>query len=329
MPSADRSDNRPFSYGEHSPFSEEERQTVEDVHRALLKQGNAPTAIAELEKHVSRLEAFGELLGSYPDVTNVDQVGKTPGLEALVDALCETTPVNFEFYAPTRAIVGRAIDMAEMNFYRLIWLICDEILVGGRADQLRADAADRRRATAYKMMVEEILTDIVSDSTLERSLRERAVRRLVDVWNRRLTYQVGDFFPVLEATWEARARVEVVGGTLLGTQELFGLLREGCDPEFVELFTRPDPSEDEVEAFREFLFGKTSEQLEDLSADMQRSGVSTVRFESTVDPDGAPRPVFYEFFRSRSLQASARRLAGLPGPKRTAEGYVLLAFLER
>jgi hypothetical protein len=29
------------------------------------------------------------------------------------------------------------------------------------------------------------------------------------------------------------------------------------------------------------------------------------------------------------LQANARRLARLPGPKHTAEGYVLLAWLEQ
>lgn len=318
-----------FSYGQYSPFSEEERQTIESVYAGLDSSDNdADGARAELEEQFQRLEALGELLSRFPDARHVEQIGNS-SVERLVDTLCQTTPVSFEFDAPTRATVGRAMDVAEVNFYRLLWVICDQMLTGETSVRLRDETEKRRRTTVYKMMTEEILSNIVSDSTLGRAVRERGVRSLVEIWNRRLTYEVSDFFPVLQATWEARARIKVVGGTLLGTQELFALLREGCDPEFVELFTRPDPTEDEVEAFREFLFGKTAEELDQLRAGMQRSGTSSIRLDGALDSGSAPRPRFYEFFRSRSLQASARRLAGVPGPKRTAEGYVLISFLSR
>ena len=48
---------------------------------------------------------------------------------------------------------------------------------------------------------------------------------------------MSEFFPVLEATWEARARVRVVGGSLMGTSEMFQLLTMGCDERFVSLLT--------------------------------------------------------------------------------------------
>ena len=37
----------------------------------------------------------------------------------------------------------------------------------------------------------------------------------------------------------------------------------------------------------------------------------------------------FEFFLSRHLPAAARRQADLPGPKRTAEEYVMLHYLEQ
>jgi hypothetical protein len=44
---------------------------------------------------------------------------------------------------------------------------------------------------------------------------------------------------------------------------------------------------------------------------------------------GDPALAMFEFFLSRHLQAAARRQADLPGPKRTAEEYVMLHYLEQ
>ena len=125
----------------------------------------------------------------------------------------------------------------------------------------------------------------------------------------------------------------MVGGTLMGTHEVFSLLREGCDPAFVDYLVRDDPTEEEMEAFREFLFGATAEQLASWADHRQPSTVAGqppgLRF-SLLRPDPQePGARLYEFFRFRFLKSVARRLANLPGPKRTAEGYVMLAFLAR
>jgi hypothetical protein len=48
-----------------------------------------------------------------------------------------------------------------------------------------------------------------------------------------------------------------------------------------------------------------------------------------VDSGGDPALALFEFFLSRHLQATARRSSGTPGPKRTAEEYVMLHFLEQ
>ncbi len=157
------------------------------------------------------------------------------------------------------------------------------------------------------------------------------------IWEQ-ATYRVSDFFPVLQATWEARRRVPVTLGTLIGTAEMFGLIQAGCDERFVDYLVRPDHSEDEAAAFREFLFGATTEQLDRVRAEMSGTGKSVIGKDELSTENmpldahtfgGDPALTMFEFFLSRHLQAAARRQADLPGPKRTAEEYVMLHYLEQ
>ena len=317
--------------GPHSPFTGEERDTIEAIIEAIARSGSARAeqVLDIVATHLGRLEAFGELMSRFPSPIEHDRLGERErSLSSLTNVLCHSNPANFEFRAPTRAIVGQALDMAESNFYRLLAHACSEVLDEPARGHLRGQAMDRLREVIYTKIVEEVLGDIVSDSTLDSFVRERAVYSLCQIWDTRLTYRTRQFFPLLRAAWEARQRMRVRGGTLLGTDEMFALFREGCDPQFVEFFTRPDPDEDEVAAFREFLFGRTSEQLASLETEMERNGCSTVSLNGAqTGPSDDEGTRFYEFFRSRFMQAAARRLANRPGPKRTAEGYVMIDYL--
>jgi hypothetical protein len=185
-------------------------------------------------------------------------------------------------------------------------------------------------------LVEEVLVDVVTDPLIERRLREQAVRNLAQLWGNRLTWRVHTFFPILAQTWEARQRIRVVGGTLAGNCEIFQLLTSGGEPEFVELLCDRDYGEVEVAAFREFLFGTSSEELERLARRMAQEGLSSIELDSRIDSGGRTGDggrdagsILFEFFRARLVQCNARRIANLPGPRHTAEGYVMLAWLAR
>ncbi len=62
---------------------------------------------------------------------------------------------------------------------------------------------------------------------------------------------------------------------------------------------------------------------------MGEDGLSCLAFADPPSLLEDPGTALYAFFQSRFLQATARRLSGAPGPKRTAEGYVMLTFLSR
>jgi hypothetical protein len=156
------------------------------------------------------------------------------------------------------------------------------------------------------------------------------VHHLAQLWGNRLTWRVHTFFPILAATWEARQRVRVVGGSLVGNCEMFQLLAEGGEAEFVDLLIGQDYGEAEVLAFREFLFGTSSEALERLAERMAKEGISSIELDSRVgDSVRDAGSILFEFFRTRNVLCSARRTALLPGPRHTAEGYVMLAWLAR
>ena len=123
---------------------------------------------------------------------------------------------------------------------------------------------------------------------------------------------------------------------MLGVSEILRLLQAGGDPEFVGHFARKTLTEDEQQAFQEFLIGVSTEKIQSIAQLMEDTGKSSITAEEagipSQDQDGLENQPeclrFYAFFRSRHLQASARRIRQLPGPKRTAEEYVMSYFLK-
>lgn len=327
MPSPER------ALSSHHPLQPEEFDLVDEVRAALATVGTPEAALtdAAIAQQLQSLGLFGELLVRYPSPLLEQNLGTMRrGLGTLVDSMVATDQATFPFRAPTQALVGRAMNMAQINFLRMLWHVAGGLPDPERAAKLRELAARRLRAAVHCRLVEEVLADIVTDPRVDRPLREQGVRNLAQLWGNRLTWRVHTFFPILAATWEARQRVRVVGGTLAGNCEMFQLLAEGGECEFVELLLDQDYGEVEVQAFREFLFGTSSEELERLALRMANEGLSSIELDSRVG--AATRDagsILFEFFRARLVQCSARRTANLPGPRHTAEGYVMLAWLAR
>lgn len=313
------------------PLLADEFDLVEQAIAALAKlpDGAGLPTIATIEYQMQSLAMFGELLLRYPSPLQEQVLGGVKrGLETLVDRLVITDPATFPFRAPTQGLVGRAMNMAQINFLRLLWHVAGGLPEPEEAARLRELAARRLRAAVHCRLVEEVLVDLVTDGQLPTPLRAQAVRTLAQLWGNRLTWRVHTFFPILAATWEARLRVQVVGGTLTGSCEILQLLTQGGEAEFVDLLLEQDYGEAELQAFREFLFGTSSEELERLAQRMAAEGRSSIQLDSKVGAAGRDAgSILFEFFRERVVQCGARRTAGLPGPRHTAEGYVMLAWL--
>lgn len=328
-----------FRFSESGPFDDEERATIVAVIDAVgaSEHQAADRLLDVMRTNARQLDRFAEVLCDYPTLFGSESLGsRKRDLNSLVDLLSRSNVANFDMFLPTRALLAGNLILGEVNFYRLLRFVCDEALPSTVAESLKARVDRSLCHCLYARLAEEVLRHIASDPDVSRTVRERAVLALTNIWER-VKYRVDNFFPVLQATWEARRRVPTTLGTLMGTSEMFALIGEGCDERFVDYLVRDERTADEVAAFREFLFGATTEQLGKMEQHMASSGKGAICAADIPDDDrpcdpcaiaGDPALAMFEFFLSRHLQAAARRLAHAPGPKRTAEEYVLMYYLE-
>ncbi len=322
-----------LGFSEHGPFDAEEQRVVRAACEAVAdtEHPHAEALLLRIAAAAGRLDDGGQLLSTYPSLFEVDRIGdRTRDLSSLLDTLAHSNPATFEMCLPARVPLARSLALGEVNFYRLLRMVCADTLVEDPA-LLRAHTLQIDRLLCnclYARLAETVLVHIASDQGLQPPLRERAGLSLAHIWEQS-TYRIDHYFPVLQSTWEARRRVPVTLGTLLGTSEMFSLIMEGADELFLDYLVDAKTPE-ETDALREFLFGATTEELRRLQARIDDEGaLARVEDGDLRQPMGAdPALAMYEFFLSRHLQAAARRQATIPGPKRTAEEFVLLYYLD-
>lgn len=335
-------------FGPINSLAPAERKTLQRLWRRAETCAHPKRTdfLRRLVDGVTRIEKLGEALESYPPIFEERRLGhRERNLATLVDHLAQADDSNYEMYLPTRALVGRTLVMAELNFWRMTLYIVNEIAAQGSGEDdselggLRGQVDEWLHGCVYTLLAEEVLGAIARDTAHPVVLRSRAVERLAGLWGNYLHWNVREFFPLLQATWSARNRIRVSVGTMLGVSEMMRLLQAGCDPEFVGYFTRPNPTRDEARAFQEFLIGVPTETIRSLEHLMEEQGKTSLSPEETEAVLGRRAPLrhdgshlgvrAYRFFRERQLQAAARRLRDEPGPRRTAEEYVMIYFLER
>lgn len=321
-----------------SPFSERERQ-AKRVFRERLEASTHPDKErfqGIFEAHLTRIASIQKALRAYPPVLQENKLGsRERGLGTLVELLANATDADFEMFLPMRAMLWRSLTMARLNFWRLLRYLSEEIEPD---DTDLSIIIDRRvHACVYLKLVDELLTSLAMDEDIPRTIRQEVVASMTSLWDSTPSKAVQQFFPLLEAVWEARRNIFVSVGTMLGVSEIMKLLQAGCAPQFVDYFSRSRMTNDEGSAFQEFLIGVTTEQITDLESFMQGSGRTCLSPEEakqalgineTSDENYRVGVQAYQFHRERHLQSAARRLRSLPGPKHTAEEYMLKYFLE-
>jgi hypothetical protein len=327
-----------LQFGPDTPFTEREQNALSEFW-AILEQSehqDAEQFQRRCIKHIERIHSIRDSLDSFPEVLEEKSLGRRErSLFTLVELIANATDADYEMYLPTRSLLWRSITMARLNFWRLVRYLTEEVAPDNL--ELFNTIEKRVHACVYLKLAEELLLSVAMDSTLPRSVRDKSVRSLTSLWDARPSVAVRKFFPLLEAVWDARRNIVVSVGTLLGISEIMRLLQAGCSPEFVNHFSRERMSKDEGMAFQEFLIGVSSEKLHDLEELMAESGLTSMSpeeaeealgLEPTQPEDSGVGVQSYHFHRERHLQAAARRLRHLPGPKHTAEEYMLVYFLE-
>ncbi|HKA91838.1 MAG TPA: hypothetical protein VKE22_29450 [Haliangiales bacterium] len=315
-------------------LDERERDIVDRVLAAI---GAASPARAEsLARGLEWLGRGAGVVAACPAFTPLDRDQAAGAVERLVDLLAGVSEYDFELHVPTKAMLGQAYLVAKINFLRALESAARE--VGAPADVLPALRAELGQSI-YTRLGEDLIIAIVTDRANSRAARRRGAELLHRIWEQRMLTEIDDFAPVLEAAWEARNKVKPVLGTMLGSHEIFRLFQEARDERFLDYFVDADVTPEQGEAFEEFLFGLAHEDIGRLRAHLAARGQAAISPEeagrvlgrdSAGDdgPDEGPVALFASYKR-RKLKAGYRALTGAPGPKHTAEEYVMLSFLNR
>lgn len=327
--------------GDTSVLEASERAVLARLWAAL--QDHSEAAATEGRAHLvmalARLYKLWEALELQPSILRGQTIGALyRDLRSLIDVLASCSPLSAEAFLPTRAALCRAFLMAKLNFCRLLGHVARELLGDDPVlPELLADIERIQTSAVCDVLAEDLLRMITADETLTRPIRRRATRVLVQMWEYRACEVVDRLFPVLDSVWQAKTHVTINYGSLVGASELLSMLSEGCDPVFIECFSRDGVTEDEELALREFVFNVPYEQYQKIQDHMTRNGSTSVDAPDVASILHVPvarlrvRTSTCEgmifTFRERQTLAAHRRAFDLPGPKRTAEQYLAIFLL--
>ncbi|HVR76503.1 MAG TPA: hypothetical protein VMT52_19395 [Planctomycetota bacterium] len=299
-----------------------------------------PRFAAEIEEvfrfALRSLPPVAEAIQSCPNVLQLQRLGgRERSTESLIDTLCHSEELNIEFLMPTGAILGRAFVLARLNFLKALGYLLDG--AGARAAEAAANVKESIADAVFSKLAEELLTATISNSQNPMDLKRAAAQKLVAMWSNRLQLPVGEFPPVLLSAWKARVKVRAIFGTLIGVNEVFSLIQAECESRFVTYFARDHVTCDEQEAFREFLFGLSYEDLQQVRVYMDEHNLKvispaevrrllTTNVPSPILGDPSPEQIYNAYCRRR-LRAEYRCITGSPGPRKTAEGYIMESLL--
>jgi len=326
--------------GEFRLFDEAESELVA---RALIALAQVAPGDADiLSSLMKQLADLNQIIWQIPSLdTEQTLAGEKRGLATLVEHLCQTDGLAGDLELPVKATLQRTFLMAKIQFLRAFVKA---------TDSLRKDAPDLRQLnlqlreelaqSIYTLMAEDLLLALLRKPQIREHTKRRAAKQLIRIWDD-AALEIDELFPMLESAWHARNRIVANLGSLLGASEYFKLVREDCAPHFLDYFSRDEVSESENQAFTEFLFGITTEELCILRDKMREEGIvaadeawaskvigRNLEHETDDDDNDVIDPVsLYRSYQRRQLAADYRILSGAPGPARTAEAYLMVYFL--
>jgi hypothetical protein len=318
-------------------FTPREARFVARIQGFARGPDSGPGLQKALDYGLRSLAAQALALESYPSLRDADKLGNKERSEAtLMNVLVEGGEHGLEWSLPTKSLISRTFGIAKVNFWTALQYgvqACDT----EEARALLQGINEAIEEAVFTRLAEELYGSFATSRSTSPALKRAALEHLIDLWEGRIRFATYRFCPILRSAWAARTRAPRIFGTLMGTSELVTLLFQDCDERFVRVFSTADVDPGMVQAFEEFLFDLPFESLEAVRVRMAEEA------KVCVGPDevaiylgyaaGGLRKVMegpkalYSSFRRRRVKAQYRTSMRAPGPKRTAESYVLETLL--
>jgi hypothetical protein len=297
----------------------------------------APGDATALRAHLVRLQRLRDLIEESPSLTQpMVFAGVTQTRESLIQQLCRIEELTSDVELPARASMVRTFLVQKSHFLRDLVRSADALRERNPEwddldRRLRAELAD----AIYTQLAEQLLMSLLADNEVHHGIKEQVAAQLVAVWEN-TEIDILDFCPWLESAWAARNRVRADLGSLMGASEYVKLMREDCPEAFLDYFAADETPEDARHGFEEFLFGVSWEELCALRAALGNRGNASREWaeevlhrtlDSEIHTGGIDPLAIHRSFTRRHRAAETRRRANLPGPRHTAEAYMMMYML--
>jgi hypothetical protein len=315
-----------------------ESELVEQAMAAV--QSRSPSDAAILQGLLGELKSTSELLDRQRPLRRPTALGGEARDEAtLIDHLCTLDGLSGDLALPLKATLSRTYLLTKINFLRGFVKATAALGDVAGCERMAHDLREEVAQSIYTLLAEELLLALLRKPDVTRRTKQRAADQLITIWDD-AALEIDDFAPLLESAWHARNRINSAYGTLLGATETFRLVTEDCSPDVIAFFGRDGMSADEATAFEEFLFNMTCEELVTLRRAMQQQHVSAARpawaaeilgrsLEELEHSHEIDPMALYRSYQRRQLAADFRLMSGAPGPRRTAEGYLMVYLLDQ
>ena len=322
----------------HQIFDDEESVLVDRALDAITRK--APSDAVVLRRLMDTLAGLSDVLSQGQRLGKPSKLANEASDETtMTEHLCQIDGLAGDLVLPFRATLSRTFLLAKIDFFRAC-IKCMANLTdnGSLFVMLLHELREELAQSIYTQMAEELLLALLRRVDVNHNTKREAASQLIAIWDN-VKLEIDDFCPLLESAWRARNRVTSGLGAMLGTTEYFRLVSEDCAPQFLDFFARDDLSTAEAQAFDEFLFNVTYEELCTLRETMRNESLDAVtatwasqvlnRNLEELDHSGEVDPMaLYRSYIRRQLAADYRTIAGTDGPRHTAESYLMIFVLD-
>lgn len=318
-----------------------DRHESELVERALSVVAARHPADAEvLRGLIGDLKNMSSLLDRQRPLRRPTALGGEARSEStLISHLVTIDGLSGDLALPLKATFSRTYLLTKITFLRGFVKATSAVIDAPDCRRLCTELREELAQSIYTLLAEELLLALLRKPDVLLRTKERAADQLITIWDD-AALEIDDFAPLLESAWHARNRINSDFGALLGASETFRLVCEDCRPEVLDFFARDGMSFDESAAFEEFLFNMTHEELLTLRKAMQEHNLKTTttkwaadilgrKFEELEHFQQVDPMALYRSYQRRQLATDFRLMAGAPGPRRTAEAYLMVYLLDQ
>ncbi len=319
-------------------FDDEESALV--IRGLVALEREAPRDAQILRRMLAQLTEMSAMVQSLPSLYATESfAGEKRSHESLIEHLCASDGLTGELGLPLKSTMSRTFLTAKIQFLRgFVRATSNQIAVDDKFKDLDAAFREELAQSIYTQLAEELLLALLRKPDIRTTTKRHAASQLIAIWEN-AEIEIDDFCPLLESTWHARNRVNADLGTLLGTSEFFQLVCEDCAPQFIDFFARDEVSVQHKQAFEEFLFDMTFEEINALRRAMKDQSMDNITPEWAAGILGRPiereteadriEPIaLYRSYFRRQLASDFRIVAGRRGPRRTAEAYMMIYLLD-